>query len=162
MVKDHLKGTHVYEIKIDHTLEPPSAKTWAGITCYSEFIYHYENQVCVKVEVKQQTNVSKSKTLRKEKLFKLWPSYLHSESTSTGVTSTFDMEESQRKLPRFQHKPKETCVRPKKETMITSLQEEALNTDRKCPSCSKFFLRKCYTVIYVKYGKCYTVQTSSR
>ena len=26
--------------------------------------------------------------------------------------------------------------------MITSLQEEAPNTDRKCPSCSKCFLRK--------------------
>ena len=41
--KDHLKGTHVYEIQIDRTKEPPSAKTWTGITGYSEFIYHYNN-----------------------------------------------------------------------------------------------------------------------
>ena len=34
------------------------------------------------------------------------------------------------------------CVCSKKESMITLLQEEALNTDRKCPSCSKFFLCK--------------------
>jgi hypothetical protein len=92
--KDHLKGTHVYEININRNLEPPSAKTWAGITGHNEFIYHYENNICKKIEVKEQTNATESKTLKKSKLLKLWPSYICSESTSTGVTSAFDMEES--------------------------------------------------------------------
>ena len=57
--KDHLKGTHVYEIKINRNLEPASAKTWAGITGYSEFIYHYKDKVCEEIEVKEQTNSTK-------------------------------------------------------------------------------------------------------
>ena len=61
--KDHLKGTHVHEIQIDRTREARSAKTWTGINGYSEFIYHYENKVCVKIEVKEQTNLPNSKRI---------------------------------------------------------------------------------------------------
>ena len=35
--KDHLKGTHVYEIHIDRTKEPKSAKTFDGITSFADF-----------------------------------------------------------------------------------------------------------------------------
>ena len=110
--KDHLKGTHVYKIKINRTLEPASAKTWAGITGYSEFIYHYKNKLCEEIKVKEQTNWTESKTLKKGKLFKLWRSYI--KSKSTGVTSAFDMEESDKKVPPFKNEPKKKRDRRKK------------------------------------------------
>ena len=58
--QDDLKGTHVYEIQINRKLEPRSAKTWAGITGYSDFIYRYKNKVCVFIEVREQTNLLQS------------------------------------------------------------------------------------------------------
>ena len=125
--KDHLKGTHVYEIQIDRTKEPPSAKTWTGITGYSEFIYHYNNNnACIQIEVKEQTNVPKSKLLKEEWLLKLWPSYMCSASTSTGVTSTFDIQNSQTKVPRFQVK----AAKPKKNVNKNQkLQHQSLKTN---------------------------------
>ena len=60
--KDHLKGTHVYEIIMNRNLEPPSAKTCAGITGYSEFIYHYKDKVCEEIELIEQTNSAGAET----------------------------------------------------------------------------------------------------
>ena len=55
--RDHLKSTHVYEIQVNRKLEPRSAKTWAGITGYSDFKYRYNNKVCkVKSKFRKKTS----------------------------------------------------------------------------------------------------------
>lgn len=156
--KDHLKGTHVYEIQIDRTKEPPSAKTWTGITGYREFIYHYNNNACIQIEVKEQTNVPKSKLLKGEWLLKLWPSYICSASTSTGVTSTFDIEDSQTKVPRFQVKAAKQTKKCKQKTETTTpiAEDESLYTERKCRVCSKFFLRKGSLARHIRCKRCKT------
>ena len=38
--KEHLKGTNVYEIHLDRTKEPHSAKTFDGITSFGDFTYN--------------------------------------------------------------------------------------------------------------------------
>ena len=69
---------------------------------------------------------------------------MRSASTSTGVISTFDLQDSQTKVPRFQvkaAKQKKKC-KQKPETTTPIAEDESLYTERKCRVCSKFFLRK--------------------
>ena len=112
-----------------------------GTKDHLKFIYHYENKVCEEIEVKEQPNCTESETFKKGKFFKLWPSYISSKSTSTGVTSAFDMEESDKKVPRFKNEPKKKRDRRKK-NMATSLDDGISNPGRKRSSCSEFFLCK--------------------
>ena len=37
--RENLKGTHVYEIHINRSIEPASAKTLDGITSFSHFTF---------------------------------------------------------------------------------------------------------------------------
>ena len=63
---------------------------------------------------------------------------------STGVTSNFDIEDSQTKVPQFQVKavkPKKIC-KQKTEPTTSIVDDKSVYAERKCSVCSKFFLRK--------------------
>lgn len=44
--------------------------------------------------------------MKSEKLLNLWPSYLASDCTTTGVTSMFEISQSENKVPRAQKRSK--------------------------------------------------------
>ena len=65
--KDHLKGTNVYEIHIDRTKEPRSAKTLDGISSYSDFSYKNDRNI----EARELTDTGATLTLSRHKIEKL-------------------------------------------------------------------------------------------
>ena len=93
--KDHLKGTHVYEIIIDRTKEPCSAKTPDKITSFADFTF------------------GATLHLKKDKIEKLWPSYISNRCLSTGVTSEFDQSNAENVEPKFKKQKKDQTKRLK-------------------------------------------------
>ena len=136
--KDDLKGTQVYKIHIDRLKEPASAKTWNGITLFGDFTFIYDHSECSAIEAREQTSKCKPDLFTKEKLVKLWPSYLTSDTISTEVISDYDGNEHDNIQPRFIKKPKEEKI---KSTDMAANQPDG-NTDLNvCKNCGKAFLR---------------------
>ena len=98
---ERLKGTNVYEISIDRTKEPRSAKTWQGITNYFSFVYKYnDNQECREIKAQEQTNVGPSVTLTKQQMNRLWTDL----TLETGATTQFDLTRGMSKAPLIEKK----------------------------------------------------------
>ena len=137
--KHYLKGTHVYELHIDRSKEPASAKTLNGITTFADFTFIYDQSQCNAIDAREQTSKCKATRFTKEKLDKLWP-YLSSKSVSTGVTSEFNSEKQDDVLPRYMKKAK---VMKTKDSVTKSIPSDMNDdTNNTCENCGKTFLRK--------------------
>ena len=100
--KDHLKGTHVYEIIIDRTKEPCSAKTLDKITSFADFTFTNDHTI----DARELTNGGATLHLKKDKIEKLWPSYISNRCLSTGVTSEFDQSNAEKVKPKCKKQKK--------------------------------------------------------
>ena len=137
--KDHLKGTHVYEIHIDRSREPKSANTWNGISMFGDFTFVYNNRQCIAIDVREQTSKcdGKAKRFERKKLFELLPNYLKSDTISTGVTSDSNDTDESGVQPRFLKKAKEKT----QSTEVMVAHSEKVEKESACPKCGKQFLR---------------------
>ena len=134
---DHLKGTHVYEIYLDRSKEPKSATTWKGITQFGCFTYIYGKEGnCTGITTRAQTGNGNPTQTAKEKLTKLWPSYLMSDSTSTNVVSNVNSGEYDKVQTRLMKKNKG------KSPVSKNIAPETEDChDDGCPRCGKRFMR---------------------
>ena len=138
---ERLRGTNVYEISINRSKEPQSAKTWQGISNYFSFVYVYsDNGECREVKAQEQTGVGPSTKLTRREIERLW-----SESRSnTGSTSEFDVTKGLHKAPLID-KNKTAPVAPEQHQQIQT-QETDNNIGTcddliKCTDCGASFLR---------------------
>ena len=99
--KEHLKGTNVYEIHLDRTKEPRSAKTFDGITSFADFTYNYSN---LTITSRELTNTGATVALSQKKIRRLWPDYLSKQCLSTGVTSEYNESHAENIEPKFKNK----------------------------------------------------------
>ena len=67
--KDHLKGTHVYEIHIDVTKEPKSTKIFHGITSFADFTdINYPAERFAAIHARELTNLGTISKLKPKKI----------------------------------------------------------------------------------------------
>lgn len=93
---------------------------------------------CSAIEAREQTSKYEPDLFTKEKLVKLWPSYLTSDTISTGVISDYHCKEHDNVQPRFVKKSKEEKIR----STDTAANQPDWNTDHNlCINCGKAFLR---------------------
>lgn len=136
---DHLKGTHVYEIRINREKEPKSATTLNGLSRFGCFTYAWEDGGCIAIDAKEQINNCKGQRFLKKQLYKLWNSYLISESESTGVKSDFNAENYEKVDTCFLKKASKEKKRKRSES--NSYTPSCKNEVAGCPNCGKNFLR---------------------
>ena len=96
--KEHLKGTNVYEIHLDKTKAPRSAKTFDGITSFADFTYNYSN---LTITTRELTNTGATVALSQKKIRRLWPDYLSKQCLSTGFTSEYNESHAENIEPKF-------------------------------------------------------------
>ena len=117
---ERLRGTNVYEISINRSKEPQSAKTWQGISNYFSFVYVYsDNGECREVKAQEQTGFGPSTKLTRREIERLW-----SESRSnTGSTSEFDVTKGLHKAPLID-KNKTAPVAPEQQQQIQTQETD--------------------------------------
>ena len=158
---ERLRGTNVYEIVIDRTREPQSAKTWQGISNYFSFVYHYNiNLECCEIMAQEQTGLGPSTTLKKAKMDNLWSNC----SVDTGALTHFDLEKGNRKAPLVEKKKTTALVVGKENQQQQSVQIEEVSSNclTKCPECGVCFLRKGNLKIHRESKKCQKRKKSQR
>ena len=136
--KEHLRGTHVYEIMIDRTKEPCSAKTLDKITSYADFTFKNDHTI----DARELTNAGTTLHLKKNKIEKLWPSYISTHCLSTGVTSEFDQSSAENVEPKFKKQKKGDQTKQLKVRNVNTDPNASKVNNNKCPNCNKVFLRK--------------------
>ena len=132
--KDHLKGAHVYEIHIDRTKEPKSAKTFDGITSFADFTYiNYPAERFAAIHARELTNLGTISKLKPKKINGLWPTYITSDSVSTGVTTEIDQDISESVQPKFkaQNTTSKNAALPEPETSFTDTTD--CEKENMCP-----------------------------
>jgi hypothetical protein len=128
--RENVKGTHVYEIHINRSIEPASAKTLEGITSFSDFTFTATAKEPYKtINARELTNMGTTRRIKPKKITNLWPTYLTSSWKSNGVTSEFDEQLSENVEPRF------------KSTSIASEKNPECPTTRKMKSVVQSKLR---------------------
>ena len=136
--KDHLKGTHVYEIIIARTKEPCSAKTLDKITSFTDFTFKNDHTI----DARELTKAGATLHLKKDKIEKLWPSYISNRCLSTEVTSEFDQSNAENVEPKLKKQKKENQTKRLKARIVNSEPSARELSDNKCPNCNRVFLRR--------------------
>ena len=158
---ERLRGTNVYEIVIDRTREPQSAKTWQGISSYFSFVYHYNiNLECCEIMAQEQTGLGPSTTLKKAQMDNLWSNC----SVDTGALTHFDLEKGNRKAPLVEKKKTTALVVGKENQQQQSVQIEEVSSNclTKCPECGVCFLRKGNLKMHRESKRCQKRKKSQR
>ena len=92
----------MYEIIIDRTKEPCSAKTLDKITSFADFTIKNDHTI----DARELTKAGATLQLKKDKIEKLWPSYISNRCLSTEVTSEFDQSNAENVEPKFKKQKK--------------------------------------------------------
>ena len=141
--KDNLKGTHMYEIHIDRTKEPKSAKTFHGITSFADFTYiNYPAERFAAIHARELSNHGTISKIKPEKINRLWPTYITSDSVSTGVTTEINQDISVSVQPKFKVKntTSKNAALPEPETSFTDTTD--WEKENMCPKCNVSSKRK--------------------
>ena len=92
--------------------------------------------------------------LKKDKIEKLWPSYISNCCLSTGVTTEFDQSNAENVEPKFKKQKKENQTKCLKAHIVNSEPNARELSDNKCPNCNRVFLRKKPMQKHVNSKKC--------
>ena len=137
-IKEHLKGTNVYETHLDRTKEPRSAKTFDGITSFADFTYNYSN---LTITSRELTNTGPTVALSQKKIRRLWPDYLSKHCLSTGVTSEYNESHAENIEPKFKKQKVPRKTKRSKENIPTE-NDATKHDDNVYPNCHQVYVRK--------------------
>ena len=139
-----LKGTHVYEVTINRSEEPPSASTWGGISNFFSFSYSYDAEgKFAGLASQEQRGFGKTSKLSSAQMNKFWKG---KSACGTGVSSKFEVSEAAdiAVLPEKNRQPlKLTASATTTLTKETESEQPEMESTKvsQCPDCNKYFLR---------------------
>ena len=142
----------MYEIVIDRTKEPCSAKTLDKITSFADFTFKNDHTI----DVRELTDAGAIFHLKENKIDKLWSSHISTSCLSTGVISEFDQSNAENVEPKFKKQKKEEQTKRLNEYNAEAEPNPKELSDNRCPQCNRVFLRRnhCRSIYCPKSKKC--------